>query len=262
MSLQEHARDIRVNILKMIHAAGSGHPGGSLSSVDILSALYFEVMSTSDKFVLSKGHAAPALYATLAQRGDMPVKDLLSLRKLGSKLQGHPDMNKVKGVDFSTGSLGQGFSASVGMALARKIDSNPGKVFVMLGDGELNEGLVWEAAMSAAHYKLSNLTAIVDYNGLQIDGSNQDVMDLGDLDKKWESFGWTVISIDGHDFSNIVDAFNKADLCSGPVVIIANTIKGKGVSFMENSLGWHGKAPSDLELNEAILELSKGKGEA
>jgi transketolase len=264
MELTSAAQQIRRDIVEMIHTAGSGHPGGSLSAVEILTTLYFDTMdidpkdperTTRDRFVLSKGHAAPALYATLARRGYFAPETLGTLRKMGSILQGHPDMKKVPGVDFSTGSLGQGFSGAVGMALANRLDGNGKKVYVLLGDGELNEGIVWEAAMAAGHYGLSNLVAIVDHNGLQIDGTNDEVMTLGSVGGKWESFGWHVLSADGHDSAALIEAYRKAEAIDGPVVVIAETIKGKGVSFMEDKVGWHGKAPSAEELSTALAEL-------
>ncbi len=263
--LKVMADKIRVDVIKEIHAAGSGHPGGSLSAADIVTALYFREMNvdpanpkmlTRDKFVLSKGHAGPVLYAALAEKGFFPKEDLLTLRKLGSKLQGHPDMKKVPGVEMSTGSLGQGFSAAVGMALANQMDHNEGRIYVLLGDGEIQEGIVWEAAMSAAHYKLDNLTAILDWNGLQIDGKNEDVMTVAPVDEKFRSFGWNVLYADGHNFDEIVEALNTARGTEGqPTIIIAKTIKGKGVSFMEDNAGWHGKAPSDEEAKQAVEEL-------
>lgn len=263
--LEKIARDIRVGIIKETFHAGSGHPGGSLSAVDILTVLYFKEMNIDpadpkkadrDKFILSKGHAGPLLYATLANRGFFPTEELLTLRKLGSRLQGHPDMKKVPGVEMSTGSLGQGFSTSVGMAIANKLDKKPGRVYALLGDGELQEGLVWEAAMSAAHYKLDNLVAIVDWNGLQIDGKNEDVMTVTPVDEKFKSFGFHVISIDGHSYEEIEDAFEKAREFKGkPTAIIAKTTKGKGVSYMENNAGWHGKAPNEEEAKKAVAEL-------
>lgn len=265
IELKKTANVVRQDIVKMVHAASSGHPGGSLSAADIMTALYFEIMDIDpenpkkdirDKFVLSKGHAAPVVYATLARRGYFPVEELMNLRKTGAMLQGHPDMKGTPGVEMSTGSLGQGISVSVGMALAGKLNNDGKNVFTLLGDGELNEGLVWEAAMAAAHYKLGNLIAFVDYNGLQIDGKNDDVMGIKPLDKKFESFGWDVQIIDGHSIEAIVEAVNKAKtLADKPSMIIANTVKGKGVSFMEDQAGWHGKAPSDEELEKAIAEL-------
>ena len=263
--LAEKARRIRINALKAIHAAKSGHPGGSLSSADILATLYFgelnidpknPKMADRDKFVLSKGHAVPALYAALGERGFYEVSEMMTLRQVGSKFQGHPNMNKVPGIEMSTGSLGQGFSAAVGMAIAGKIDKNPGRVYALTGDGELQEGIVWEAAMQAAHRKLDNLVAIVDLNGLQIDGKVSEVKCVCPVDEKFRSFGWNVISVDGHNFEELTTAFDEAKKCGGvPTAIIAHTHKGKGVSFMEDNAGWHGKAPSDEELAAAIEEL-------
>ncbi|WP_314923214.1 transketolase [Mogibacterium diversum] len=263
--LAEKARRIRINALKAIHAAKSGHPGGSLSSADILATLYFgelnidpknPKMADRDKFVLSKGHAVPALYAALGERGFYEVNEMMTLRQVGSKFQGHPNMSKVPGIEMSTGSLGQGFSAAVGMAIAGKIDKNPGRVYALTGDGELQEGIVWEAAMQAAHRKLDNLVAIVDLNGLQIDGKVSDVKCVCPVDEKFRSFGWNVINVDGHNFEELTTAFDEAKKCDGvPTAIIAHTHKGKGVSFMEDNAGWHGKAPSDEELAAAIEEL-------
>ena len=263
--LAEKARRIRINALKAIHAAKSGHPGGSLSSADILATLYFgelnidpknPKMADRDKFVLSKGHAVPALYAALGERGFYEVSEMMTLRQVGSKFQGHPNMRKVPGIEMSTGSLGQGFSAAVGMAVAGKIDKNPGRVYVLTGDGELQEGIVWEAAMQASHRKLDNLVAIVDLNGLQIDGKVSDVKCVCPVDEKFRSFGWNVISVDGHNFEELTTAFKEAKSSKGvPTAIIAHTHKGKGVSFMEDNAGWHGKAPSDEELAAAIEEL-------
>ena len=263
--LAEKARRIRINALKAIHAAKSGHPGGSLSSADILATLYFgelnidpkkPKMADRDKFVLSKGHAVPALYAALGERGFYEVSEMMTLRQVGSKFQGHPNMRKVPGIEMSTGSLGQGFSAAVGMAVAGKIDKNPGRVYVLTGDGELQEGIVWEAAMQASHRKLDNLVAIVDLNGLQIDGKVSDVKCVCPVDEKFRSFGWNVINVDGHNFEELTTAFKEAKSSEGvPTAIIAHTHKGKGVSFMEDNAGWHGKAPSDEELAAAIEEL-------
>lgn len=263
--LAEKARRIRINALKAIHVAKSGHPGGSLSSADILATLYFgelnidpknPKMADRDKFVLSKGHAVPALYAALGERDFYEVSEMMTLRQVGSKFQGHPNMRKVPGIEMSTGSLGQGFSAAVGMAVAGKIDKNPGRVYVLTGDGELQEGIVWEAAMQASHRKLDNLVAIVDLNGLQIDGKVNDVKCVCPVDEKFRSFGWNVISVDGHNFEELTTAFKEAKSSKGvPTAIIAHTHKGKGVSFMEDNAGWHGKAPSDEELATAIEEL-------
>lgn len=262
--LQSIAVQIRKDIVEMVTAASSGHPGGSLSAADIMTVLFFEHMHIDpanpswedrDRFVLSKGHAAPVLYAALARRGFFDPAILNTLRKTGSKLQGHPDMRKVPGVDMSTGSLGQGISAAVGMSMALKMDKNPARVYALLGDGELNEGIVWEAAMAASHYKLGNLVAILDYNGLQIDGPNEEVMGIHPVDEKWRSFGWLVLETDGHDMEAIRNTLAEADNADKPVLIIARTVKGKGVSFMENQVGWHGKAPSRDELDQAIQEL-------
>ena len=266
---EDIASRIRIDIIKAVHSAGSGHPGGSLSAADIVTALYFKVMNIDpknpkmegrDKFILSKGHAGPVQYAALAERGYYEVEDMMSLRKLGSRFQGHPNRDKVPGIEMSTGSLGQGFSVSVGMALAGKLDEKAGKksgrIYTLLGDGELQEGLIWEAAMSAAHYKLDNLCVIVDWNGLQIDGKNEDVMTVAPIDEKFKAFGFNVLVIDGHDFGQIFDAFDKAEACKGrPTAIIAKTSKGKGVSFMENNPTWHGKAPKEDEAKQAVAEL-------
>lgn len=264
--LEETVRGIRKDIVKMIGKASSGHPGGSLSSAEILTLLYFEQMNVDeknpqdvnrDRFVLSKGHAAPVLYATLAAKGFFPKEELENLRQLGSILQGHPDMNKVPGVDMSTGSLGQGISVATGMALGCKMDNKTNKVFVLLGDGELQEGLVWEAAMAAGHYQLNNLIAFVDNNNLQIDGAVCDVMTPHPIDAKFAAFNWNVIVVeDGHDFDELrtaVEAAKKSD--DKPTVIICKTIKGKCVSFMENNAGWHGKGPNADEVKQALAEL-------
>ena len=263
--LEEMAGKIRIDIIRQIHAAGSGHPGGSLSAADIVTYLYFAEMDADpqnpdkkerDRFVLSKGHAAPALYAALAEKGYFPMEELLQLRKLGSMLQGHPDKKHIPGVDMSTGSLGQGISAATGMALANKIDGSRNRVYALLGDGELQEGLVWEAAMAAAHYGLDQLTAFVDWNGLQIDGKNEEVITVAPIGEKFRSFGWDVQVIDGHDFEQIESAVEKAKTVKGkPQMIVAKTVKGKGVSFMENEAGWHGKAPSDEQAAQAVKEL-------
>jgi len=263
------ASQIRQDIVEMVHAAGSGHPGGSLSSADLMTVLYFDEMNidpkesemtSRDRFVLSKGHAAPVLYSTLARRGFFDPSELVQLRKMGHMLQGHPNMTYVPGVDMSTGSLGQGFSASVGMALSAKLDDASYRTYALLGDGELNEGLIWEAAMSAAHYKLDNLCAMLDYNGLQIDGANEDVMGIKPVDKKFESFGWHVIHVDGHDLEAIQAGFAEAKNTKGkPSVLIAKTVKGKGVSFMEGEASWHGTAPSKEQTEQAISELGGAK---
>ena len=262
---QEIASRVRVGIVKAVHSAGSGHPGGSLSAADIVTALYFKEMNIDpanpqmegrDKFVLSKGHAAPVQYAALAERGYFPKEDLLTPRKMGSYLQGHPNRDKVPGIEMSTGSLGQGFSVCVGMALANKMNQDPGRVYTLLGDGELQEGLIWEAAMAAGHYKLDNLVAIVDWNGLQIDGNNDDVITVKPIDEKFAAFGFNVIVIDGHNFEEIFAAFDAARACEGkPTAIIAKTHKGQGVSFMADQAGWHGKAPNADEAKQAVEEL-------
>lgn len=262
--LSDVSKQIRRDIVEMVSAASSGHPGGSLSSADLMAVLYFDHMKVDpanpqweerDRFVLSKGHCAPALYAALCQKGYFDRAELKNLRQTGAMLQGHPDMKKVPGVDMSTGSLGQGFSAAVGMALALRLDKKSCGVYALLGDGELNEGIIWEAAMAASHYKLNNLVAILDYNGLQIDGTNDEVMSVKPVDEKWKSFGWEVIEIDGHNHQEIKGALNQANALQKPVLIIARTVKGKGVSYMENQVGWHGKAPSSSELAQALQEL-------
>ena len=263
--LKEKAKEIRKSIVSMITEAKSGHPGGSFSATDILTALYFSEMNVDpanpkmegrDRFVLSKGHAAPVQYAALAERGYFPVEDIMTLRKLGSEFQGHPNMHKVPGVEMSTGSLGQGFSVCVGMALASKLDDDGSRVFTLLGDGELQEGLVWEAAMAAGHYKLNNLVAFVDWNGLQIDGENDKVMTVKPIDEKFKAFGWHVQVIDGHNFDEIFAALDETKKVSDkPSVIIAHTHKGQGVSFMKDNAGWHGKAPNEEQAKQAVEEL-------
>ncbi|WXJ83472.1 Apulose-4-phosphate transketolase subunit A [Moorella thermoacetica] len=265
-SLMATARRIRRDIVRMVGAAGSGHPGGSLSAVEIMTALYFKVMRLDperpdwperDRFVLSKGHAAPVLYAALAERGFFAVDKLDTLRRLGSPLQGHPDRKSLPGVEVSTGSLGHGLAVANGMALAGRLDGRDYRVYVLLGDGELEEGMVWEGAMAAAHYHLDNLTAIVDHNHLQIDGRVEEVMSPEPVADKFRAFGWEVMTIDGHDFGQILDALERAREVKGkPTVIIAETIKGKGVSFMENQAGWHGKAPKPEEVEKALAELA------
>lgn len=262
---KEVASRIRIDVIKAVYHAGSGHPGGSLSAADILAALYFGEMNIDpknpkmegrDKFILSKGHAVPGQYAALAERGYYPVNDMMSLRKIGSAFQGHGSMHKVPGLEMSTGSLGQGFSAAVGMALANKLDKSKSRVYVLLGDGELQEGIVWEAAMSAGHYKLDGLCAIVDWNGLQIDGANDKVMTVTPIAEKFRSFGWHTIEIDGHNIEEIFEALDKAKENKGkPTMILAKTVKGKGVSFMENQAGWHGKAPNEEQAKQAVEEL-------
>ena len=271
-ALQAKATDIRKDILTMITEAGSGHPGGSLSCTDILTALYFGgVMdynpadphkSGRDRFILAKGHAAPALYATLAHAGFFPTDELHTLRKLGTRLQGHPDSNLLPGVEVSTGSLGQGLSVAAGLADGLRLTGEDGLVFTVLGDGDCEEGQVWEAAMSAAKYHLDHLCAIVDVNGLQIDGSTADVMPSEPLDKKFEAFNWNVLHVDGHDYAAIAAALEQAAACKDkPTVILARTIKGKGVSYMENNAGWHGKAPNDEQYEIAKAELERALAE-
>ena len=265
--LKNIANNVRIGIIDSTHAAKCGHPGGSLSIADILTYLYFEKMNIDpenprmenrDRFVLSKGHTAPGLYAALAHRGFFPVEDLLTLRKIDSYLQGHPDMNKIPGIDMSAGSLGLGISAACGMALAGKIDNKDYRVYTIIGDGESEEGQVWEASMFASHYKLDNLCVILDLNGLQIDGPITEVMNPTPHDKKFEAFGFHVITIDGHDFNQIEAAFAEAEATKGqPTVIIARTVKGKNVSFMENSVNWHGAAPNDEQHAAAIAELKE-----
>lgn len=261
----EKARQIRRHIIKMLGQAGSGHTGGSLSASDIVACLYFWEMNIDpadphwperDRFVLSKGHAAPVLYAVLAEKGFFSADDLNGLRTLGSPLQGHPDVRKVPGVEASTGSLGQGISWAVGMALAGKMDNKPYRVYALLGDGEIEEGMVWEAAMAASHYKLDNLMAFVDHNGLQIDGRVQEVMSPLPIPDKFRAFGWEVLEIDGHDHKQIMEALNTARTVSGrPTAVIAHTIKGKGCSFMEDRVEWHGVAPKPDEVKKALAEL-------
>lgn len=256
---------IRQDIVRMLGEAGSGHPGGSLSAADILTVLYFHEMKIDpanpewpdrDRFVLSKGHAAPVLYAALAEKGYFPKEELKTLRKIGSRLQGHPSMKHLPGVEMSTGSLGQGLSTANGMALAGKLDGRDYRIYVVLGDGELQEGQVWEAAMASAHYKLDNVVAFVDHNGLQIDGPVAEVMSPEPVADKWRAFGWNVEVIDGHNLTDIINALEAAKQVKGkPTAIIANTIKGRGVSFMENQVGWHGNAPNADQVNLAICEL-------
>lgn len=259
------AKKLRWLAIKMIGTAGSGHPGGSLSAAEIMAVLYFHEMRVDpehpdwpdrDRFILSKGHAAPLLYAALAERGFLPEAELMTLRRLGTRLQGHPDCRRLPGVDMSTGSLGQGLSVGNGLALAAKLDGRPYRVYVLLGDGEIQEGMVWEAGMAAAHYGLDNLVAIVDHNGLQIDGPVSQVMSVEPMAAKWEAFGWEVVSVDGHEVESIAGALDHARSVKGrPTVIIARTIKGKGVSFMENRVEWHGVAPKGEELVRALEEL-------
>lgn len=265
--LEQKAASLRKDIVTMICKSKSGHPGGSLSVIDILTALYYEEMNIDpanpkmegrDRFILSKGHAAPALYAVLADKGYIAKESLDTLRQYGSILQGHPDMKKVPGVEISTGSLGQGLSVANGMALAGRLQNQDYRVFIAMGDGELQEGQVWEAAMTSAHYKLDNLTAFVDYNNLQIDGNVSDVMEVASVEDKFKAFGWNVLTIDGHNFEEIFDAIAKAKAHKGqPTMIVANTVKGKGVDFMENVCGFHGVAPTPEETERAIEQLEK-----
>lgn len=267
LELMKTANEVRKWIVTAVHSAKAGHPGGSLSAADIFTYLYFEEMNIDpkepkkadrDRFVLSKGHTAPGLYSVLAQRGYFPVEDLKTLRHTGSYLQGHPDMKHIPGVDMSSGSLGQGISAAVGMAIAGKLDNAGYRVYTLLGDGEIQEGQVWEAAMLAAHKKLDNLVVIVDNNNLQIDGAIDEVNSPYPIDKKFEAFNFHVINIDGNDFDQIDAAFKEAKTVKGcPTAIIAKTIKGKDVSFMENQAGWHGKAPNDEEYAVAMADLEK-----
>ena len=271
LELQKQAVEIRKGIIEGVHSAKSGHPGGSLSIADVLTYLYFEEMNVDpadpkkadrDRLVLSKGHVAPALYATLAHKGFFPVEDLTTLRHVGSYLQGHPDMKHIPGVDMSSGSLGQGLSTAVGMALAGKMDQAPYRVYAVLGDGEIQEGQIWEAAMFAGHRKLDNLVVIVDNNGLQIDGNVQDVCSPYPIEQKFEAFQFHVMTIDGHDFNQIRVAFTEAKELKGkPTAIVLHTIKGKGVSFMENQAAWHGTAPNDEQFKIAMEDLKKA-GEA
>ena len=272
LELQKTANEIRKGIVTAVHSAKAGHPGGSLSAADLFTYLYFEEMNIDpkdpkkpdrDRFVLSKGHTAPGLYATLAHRGYFPVEDLKTLRHLGSYLQGHPDMKHIPGVDMSSGSLGQGISAAVGMALGAKMDGASYRVYTLLGDGEIEEGQVWEAAMFAGHRKLDNLVVIVDNNGLQIDGKIEDVCSPYPIDKKFEAFNFHVINVaDGNDFDQLKAAFDEAKTVKGmPTAIIMKTVKGKGVSYMENSVDWHGKAPNDEQYEIAMADLEKA-GEA
>lgn len=257
---------VRMGIVEGTHAAKAGHPGGSLSSADMFAYLYFRElnidprqpkMATRDRFVLSKGHTAPGLYAALSLRGFFPWEDLKTLRQIGSHLQGHPNMNLTPGVDMSTGSLGQGVSTAAGMALAARYQGNPCRVYTLLGDGEIEEGQVWEAMMFAHHYRLDNLCVIVDNNGLQIDGPTAEVMDSGDIAEKLRAFGFAVAEINGHDFDEIEAAFARARETKGvPFAIVMHTVKGKGVSYMENQVGWHGKAPNDAEYEQAMAELN------
>ena len=265
--LKNIAKEIRKGVIEQIYNAKSGHPGGSLSCTDILTVLYFNQMNINekdskdllrDRFVLSKGHCAPALYACLAQRGFINKEELKTFRNIDGKLQGHPDMNKVSGIDISTGSLGQGLSISNGMALASKLNHDGYRVYCLLGDGEIEEGQVWEATMTASKYKLDNLCAILDYNHLQIDGTVEEVKGLDNIEGKFKNFGFNTMVVDGHDIERLIDAFDSAKLVKEkPTIIIAKTVKGKGVSFMENKAEWHGKAPSKEEYEQAMKELEE-----
>lgn len=264
-NLKKISKNIRKNIVEMVYSAASGHPGGSLSIADILTVLYFYEMNVNientkdenrDRLVLSKGHCSPALYATLAEKGFIPKEDLKTFRKIDSYLQGHPDMKKIPGVDMTSGSLGQGLSISNGMALSAKLDNKDYRVYCIMGDGEIEEGQVWEAAMTSSHYNLDNICVIVDNNNLQIDGKIDEVMSPYPIDKKFESFGFNVINIDGHNYEEIINALVTAKTVKGkPTAIIAKTTKGKGISYMENQAGWHGKAPNEDEYKKAIEEL-------
>jgi transketolase len=266
-ALEQRAKAVRKHVLTMISRAQVGHPGGSLSCVDLLVALYFAVLridpgqpswSGRDQLILSKGHAATALYATLAERGFIPLEWLATFGQIGSPLQVHPDRNKVPGVDASTGALGQGLSIGLGVSLAAALDRRDSRIFVLLGDGELQEGQIWEAAMACSHYKVDNLVAIVDWNQVQLTGPVSAVMEIQPLPAKFQSFGWNVLEIDGHQFPQILEALEAAKSCKGkPTVIIARTVKGKGCSFMENKPEWHGRAPTDDELCQALLELDR-----
>jgi len=263
--LKETAREVRINIIKMLTEAGSGHPGGSLSIADILTVLYFHKMrhdpknpkwDQRDRFVLSKGHGVPTQYAVLAKSGYFSEEELMSLRKTGSRLQGHPDRSRLPGMEASTGSLGQGLSIAVGMAVAGKMDKKNYRIYCMVGDGESQSGQIWEAAMCAAKYKLDNLTAVLDYNKIQLDDRVSIVMEIEPVKDKWRSFGWNVIEIDGNDIPKIIDALDDAEKVKGnPTIIIAHTVKGKGVSYMEDNVDWHGKAPSKELAEQAIKEL-------
>ena len=264
--LRKMTKTIRSDIVTMIHKAGSGHPGGSLSAAELVTALYFEVMKVDpadpawegrDRFILSKGHVAPLIYSVLARKGFFPVEELWTLRRLGSILQGHPHKQSTPGLDCSSGSLGQGLSIANGLAIGFKKQGKNNRVFCLMGDGELQEGQIWEAVMTAAQQKLDNLCGIVDFNQVQLDGNVPDIKDLGDLEAKWHDFGWNVIRLDGHDMEQVVRAFRMAEAYKGkPTVLIADTVKGKGVSFMENDCNWHGNAPSEAQLQAALKEIN------
>ncbi len=269
LELKKISTDVRLGIIEAVYNAKSGHPGGALSSADVLTCLYFSELRIDpsdpknpdrDRLVLSKGHSCPGLYSAMAHRGYFPVEDLKGFRHLGTAVQGHPDMKAIDGIDMSAGSLGQGFSCACGMALAGKIDNKDYRVYTIIGDGESQEGQIWEAIMFASHYKLDNLCLIIDNNGLQIDGAVKDVMNTMPYESKLSAFGWNVIEIDGHDIQQILSAFESAKGTKGkPTAIVAKTVKGKGVSFMENNVGWHGKAPNDDEYAQAMNELNEYK---
>ena len=264
--LKSKAKQLRRDVIVQVHAAASGHPGGSLSAADIVAALFFNIMDHDpgdhcwkdrDRFILSKGHCCPILYSALARTGYFDPEELLSFRKIGSRLQGHPGRRELPFVETSAGPLGQGLSVAVGICLGHRLDNNPAGVFCMLGDGELNEGQVWEAAMTAAHYRLGNLVAVIDNNGMQIDGLNMDVKNTAPLKGKFEAFGWKVLEVDGHDMAELLSVLAEAkSFAEGPVAVIAKTIKGKGVSFMENQVEWHGRPPNDEEKEKALGELA------
>lgn len=255
MDLEKISKEARKNILLQVYEGKSGHPGGSFSCIDILVTIYFKFKMEDDKVILSKGHASPVLYAVLAEKGIIEKEELNTFRKLGSNLQGHPSSLKTPGVDVSSGSLGQGLSIANGIALSYKMDKKDNYIYVILGDGEIQEGQIWEAAMTSSHYNLNNVIAILDYNKLQIDGSNDEVMKITPVKEKFESFGFYVQEISGHNFDEIIDAINNSKNQDKPSMIIANTIKGKGISFMENNYMWHGKAPNEEEYNNAVSEL-------
>ncbi len=263
--LEQTAKDLRRLVIKMLCEAKSGHPGGSLSSADIVTALYFRIMkhdsqnpdwAERDRFIMSKGHAVPIVYAAMSRTGYFPEDELMTLRKIDSRLQGHPSVKDLPGLEASTGSLGQGLSIGLGMALANRMDGLDGTVYVVLGDGEIQEGQVWEAAMTSAHYKADNLVAILDRNGFQLDGTTDEIMNVDPLVEKWEAFGWRVLSIDGHDMKQVVDALETAADPGRPTAIVAETVKGKGVSFMENDNDYHGKAPTPEQVELAMKELA------
>lgn len=270
--LRDKAQQLRKHIIQMIGEAGSGHPGGCLSAVDAVATLFFYELRLKsddpdwvdrDRFILSKGHAAPVLYAALAEKGFFPVEELLTLRRIGARLQGHPDLRKVPGVEMSTGSLGQGLSVANGIALAGRLNKREYRVYVLLGDGECQEGQVWEAAMLSSHYKLDNLVALLDYNKLQIDGPVSEIMSTEPVAERWRAFGWAVQEIDGHDYNQIISALEKARQTKNqPSMIIMHTIKGKGVSFMENQVSWHGTAPNQEQVKQALAELEVVSGVA